>query len=1007
MVDTESEDAFKYVCEAVRKGEAVLWAGAGLSAYAGYPAGKAFARMLAGELGENPPDEELILPYWAERYEEAKGRDELLVRMRKTFGKTPEDTETHRLLLLIKRIPYIITTNYDRLFETACGDGLISIASDQEVEKIRTQGWGDRQQILYKIHGDVDHEKEIVITQADYDRFNYKSLLWTSISAIPAAYPIIFIGYKLDDDNTRALFDNIFQQLGKREKSYFIITRTANIDDREWYEKHNVTWIEKDASEAVEEILDYVAHFAVLDSGDSPARMATNVPIFQEKQIDIPYKVQNGKISNWSVRSTNPRIPLTITGNLHLQPKEDASQISELADLLAGRSFESVRLTRKKTQVKFDAEANGLLLIDPEGPFLDSMTITPHPREESKADLQVGAHRIPNVIVKKYRSETHGKVILTSPWFEISMFHEDATRTIQGTLSIHQFADIENASEIYKFFNSWVEGEDLHVIPESGTSSVIPPFIREDPDSVELIRYWHRFFSTLSIVQRDLGIRLQLPEELSELDHETVAILDAILEGKQRITELTLHVITGSPDSKRFLTDKPVDLEIEHPDFHEDFVIFGTRITVPFLIEAKQVVPTNIHEAIEDAARGAENVALHYDGSVGELVLKFPRRTQQVFESGGVKQMTDELPDKLTFAGYPELITDLKEKVRAAQYRAALSVNRELTLLYWDIGRSILSSQAREGWGTKVIDRLAADLRHEFPEVRGFSPRNLKYMRRLAEAWPDPSIVQQLVAQIPWGHNCIILDKIDDPRLREYYIRKAIEYGWSRNVLAVQIETRLHEREGQAITNFTETLPAPQSDLIRQTVKNPYIFDFLSLSPEACEREVHESLLEHLREFLIELGKGFAFLGSEYRLEVGGQEYYLDLLFYNVRLHRYVVIELKVGDFKPEHSGKLNFYLSAVDDILRDPGIDQPSIGLLLCREANRTIAEYALRDTSKPMAVSTYELTRALPAEMQDVLPTVEEIERRVVGTSLTATYDICGPESEPRQDNGNEGAE
>ncbi|MEN6519231.1 MAG: PDDEXK nuclease domain-containing protein [Methanospirillum sp.] len=351
--------------------------------------------------------------------------------------------------------------------------------------------------------------------------------------------------------------------------------------------------------------------------------------------------------------------------------------------------------------------------------------------------------------------------------------------------------------------------------------------------------------------------------------------------------------------------------------------------------------------------------------------------------------MTDLSTDTAGFSDYTALLADLKSRVRSAQVRAATSANRELILLYWEIGRTILAAQEREGWGAKVVDRLAADLRREFPEMRGFSPRNLKYMRRLAEAWPDRAIVQQAVAQIPWGHNCILLDKLGDPALRDYYVEKTIEHGWSRDVLALQIESRLHEREGAAVTNFAATLPAPQSDLARQTIKDPYVFDFLSLGPEALEREVHQSLLVHLRDFLLELGTGFALLGSEYRLEVGGQEYYLDLLFYHARLHCYVVIELKVGEFRPEYSGKLNFYLSSVDDLLRDPDADQPSIGILLCREKNAVIAEYALRDMTKPMAVSTY-LTRALPAAMREALPPVEEIEGVFVETIRGLTLEI-----------------
>lgn len=351
--------------------------------------------------------------------------------------------------------------------------------------------------------------------------------------------------------------------------------------------------------------------------------------------------------------------------------------------------------------------------------------------------------------------------------------------------------------------------------------------------------------------------------------------------------------------------------------------------------------------------------------------------------------MTYLSPDVAGFSDYPALLADLKSRVRSAQVRAATSANRELILLYWEIGRAILAAQEREGWGAKVIDRLAADLRREFPEMRGFSPRNLKYMRRMAAAWPDAAFVPQVVAQIPWGHIRTVLDAIGEPELREFYIRKTIEHRWSRNVLALQIASRLHEREGAAVTNFAATLPAPQSDLARQTIKDPYVFDFLSLGPEALEREVHDSLLVHLRDFLLELGTGFALLGSEYRLEVGGQEYYLDLLFYHARLHCYVVVELKVGEFRPEYSGKLNFYLSAVDDLLRDPAADGPSIGLLLCREKNTVIAEYALRDMTKPMAVSTY-LTRALPAAMREALPPVEEIEEVFVETTRGLTLEV-----------------
>lgn len=329
-------------------------------------------------------------------------------------------------------------------------------------------------------------------------------------------------------------------------------------------------------------------------------------------------------------------------------------------------------------------------------------------------------------------------------------------------------------------------------------------------------------------------------------------------------------------------------------------------------------------------------------------------------------------------AEYGPLLEELKERIRTAQVRAALSVNRELVLLYWTIGMQILAAQSDQGWGAKVIDRLSRDLGHAFPGMKGFSPRNLKYMRAFAAAWPDEPIVQQVVAQIPWGHNLRLLESLADPESRLWYAEQTLKNGWSRNVLALQIESRLHERLGQAPTNFAATLPAPQSDLARQLLKDPYHFDFLSLGREAEEREIEQALVEQIRQFLLELGVGFAFVGQQYRLEVAGEEFFLDLLFYHIRLHCYVVLELKARAFKPEDAGKLNFYLSAVDDLLRTAG-DAPSIGLLLCKTKNQVLAEYALRDLNKPMGVSTYQLTDSLPEKVRTELPSIEELEQEL----------------------------
>ncbi|WP_187436051.1 PDDEXK nuclease domain-containing protein [Bradyrhizobium hipponense] len=325
---------------------------------------------------------------------------------------------------------------------------------------------------------------------------------------------------------------------------------------------------------------------------------------------------------------------------------------------------------------------------------------------------------------------------------------------------------------------------------------------------------------------------------------------------------------------------------------------------------------------------------------------------------------------------YSAFVGDLKRKIAEARHRAGLSVNRELILLYWTVGRDILFRQEQEGWGAKVIDRLAGDLGRAFPEMTGLSARNLKYMRAFAEAWPDGEFVQQVVALLPWGHNVRLLDAVKSPEERAWYARQAIEHGWSRNVLLHQIDSNLFTRQGSALTNFSRTLPADQSELAQQILKDPYTFDFLSLGPEMLERDLERGLIEHLRSLILELGKGFAFVGSQYHFEVGGQDYYLDLLFYHLRLRCFVVIELKIEDFKPEFAGKMNFYLSAVDDQLRHKD-DQPTIGIILCKGRNEVIVEYALRDTSKPMGVAHYQLSPALPPQLQQDLPTVEEFAR------------------------------
>lgn len=330
--------------------------------------------------------------------------------------------------------------------------------------------------------------------------------------------------------------------------------------------------------------------------------------------------------------------------------------------------------------------------------------------------------------------------------------------------------------------------------------------------------------------------------------------------------------------------------------------------------------------------------------------------------------------------GYAQWLAELKNRIHTAQQRAALAVNRELVLLYWQIGRDILERQAQQGWGAKVIERLAHDLRTAFPEMKGFSRANLMYMRAFAAAWPDAEIVQQTVGRLPWGHNLVLLSKLKESGQRIAYAERAVQHGWSRTMLEIHIETRLLEREGQAVTNFAACLPAPGTDLARQTLKDPYLFDFLGIGKEAGEREIEAALVQHITQFLLELGAGFAFVGRQVLLDVGGDEFFIDLLFYHLKLRCYVVIELKAGKFKPEHLGQLGFYLTAVDRQVKSEQ-DNPTIGLLLCKSKNQVVAEYALGDKSQPMGIAEYKLLESLPAELQTSLPSIEQIERELGG--------------------------
>lgn len=324
---------------------------------------------------------------------------------------------------------------------------------------------------------------------------------------------------------------------------------------------------------------------------------------------------------------------------------------------------------------------------------------------------------------------------------------------------------------------------------------------------------------------------------------------------------------------------------------------------------------------------------------------------------------------------YADWLASIKARVQAAQTRAVLAVHAEQIGLYLDIGGSILDKQAEEGWGKGVVERLAADLHSAFPEAKGFSVANLRHMRKLAEVCRDDANLSQLVRDLPWGHNLVLLYQLKAPEARLWYAREAVAHGWSRNILTLQIEKQLFERQGKAISNFAVALPAPDSELVQQATKDPYIFDFLGVGQEARERDIENALTEHITRFLLELGAGFAYVGRQVPLEVGGEDFFIDLLFYHLKLRCYVVLELKAAPFKPEHAGKLNFYLSAVDSQMRLPA-DNPTVGMLLCKTKNDVVAEYALKDVEKPIGIAEYRLTAAIPENLRGSLPTIEELE-------------------------------
>lgn len=343
---------------------------------------------------------------------------------------------------------------------------------------------------------------------------------------------------------------------------------------------------------------------------------------------------------------------------------------------------------------------------------------------------------------------------------------------------------------------------------------------------------------------------------------------------------------------------------------------------------------------------------------------------------------------------YGELLHKLKEKIKSAQQRAILAVNNELLSVYWEIGNSIAEQEFQAGWGGKIIDKLAGDLKAEFSGMKGLSPRNLRYMRDFAVAYPSflqqhaanvelaenkqDAILQQAAAKLPWGHHQVLLTRLKTIDERAFYIHRAVENGWSRSVLEHQIESGLYRTQGALVSNFKSTLPAYQSELTSQVFKDPYNFDFIMLGEQAKERDLEDALMSHVTKVLLELGAGFAFMGRQKRFNAGGREFFIDLLFYHTKLRRHIIIELKIGEFEPEYISKMNLYLGLADDQLKGE-YDEPSIGLILCKTNNKIVAEYALRDTSKPIGIAEYKIAERLPDNIKGELPSIEEIEQRV----------------------------
>lgn len=629
MVETESEDAFKQVCEAVRHGKAVLWAGAGFSKYAGYPLGSVFATELAQEINYRSRGRPLNLPRVAERYQVRKKRSAIREKVTSVFGKDPISLKTHQSLALIRyNIPHIVTTNYDRLFEKAYDNDLIPVVREEEVTAISDQGVVLRKPILYKPHGDVDHLDQLVITRRDYSRFDRESFLWRRLCILPAEFSMIFIGYSMEDENSRELLDIVFARLGPQTNPHFIINREVTEKDRARYKDYNVKWIAKDAGDAVREIVDYVARYSFIDTRDDPARMEAYKDLWKDRNVRFDTEITaNRRVT--SPRPVDPSLPFVIKGTLHIKAAKDAPEPRNLDDVMRRRRCNSVELCGPTCRVKLDAEVNGILLIDPDSPDFDSVKMDPQADEEFGVDLQLGdgSMRLSNVQMQRHLSSTNPRLVIESPWFTITMDFDTEVQDGSFTLKIHEVGDIEKGREIYTFFERWLNGATIQVISDNPNNIwEIPSLRSEVADSWTEIHFWYRFLTDLSEIQTKRRVRLPIPEDgFTYEDAQNIADAANLLRGFRKGSgAITLTVGVEGCDIDKVLTTEPMLLRRTGPDLIEIFDIFGIPVPVPYYEEARGIILSNLEEARAAFERGEEWITLSYDGSTGQILQRYP-----------------------------------------------------------------------------------------------------------------------------------------------------------------------------------------------------------------------------------------------------------------------------------------------------------------------------------------------------------------------------------------------